>query len=291
VIKPATFGIQSLTVGAGGAITANVSITAPDATFLPISTTAPVTYAAATATAGPTLTMDVRFTSPLIGLYTSGEFSMNTVVLNLNGLVTESATGAVSPPVAFVKLPLLCTAVTSTLRANARGPQTVSVPVTQTTTGCPSPPTLAQVAPVAGQPKTITFAMQQPASPVPGRTVSLEWLFGDGAKALTGASTSHTYPVAEPVTAFVTAVDSAGARSPAVAVPISASALRAKQKEGHLITGELTDQETDAGDGSEPVLGYRCATRHTPVVQCDLIGKTTTGSSGKYRLRIPWVKK
>ena len=97
-IKPATFGIQSITVGAGGAMTANVSIYVPGVTVLPLATTAPVTYAGATASAGPSLNMDVRFAAAPVGLYTSGEFSMNTVALNLNGLVTEAAAGAVSPP-------------------------------------------------------------------------------------------------------------------------------------------------------------------------------------------------
>ena len=290
-IKPATFGIQSVTVGPGGAMTANVSIYVDGVTVLPLATTAPVTYAGATASAGPSLNMDVRFTAAPVLPYASGEFSMNTVALNLNGLVTEAAAGAVSPT-SFVRQPMLCTSVTTTLRVNARGPQSVSAPFAQAVTGCPVPPTVAEVAPVAGQPRAFTFATVPPVAAVPGRTASLEWVFGDGTKTVTGPTTTHTYPVAEPVTAFVSTVDSAGARSPAVAVPIAAGALRGKQKEGHLVTGELTDQATDAGLGGQQVRAYRCATRRTtPIPKCDEIGQTTTRSSGRYRLRIPEVKK
>ncbi len=290
-IKPATFGIQSVTVGPAGAMTASVSIYVPGVTILPLSTTAPVTYAGGTASAGPSLSMDVRFAAAPVGLYASGDFSMNTVALNLNGLVTEASVGAVSPSVPFVRQPLLCTSMTSTLRANARGPQSVSAPFTQTTTSCPPPPTVASVVPDAAQPRAFTFTTLQPTALVPGRTVSLEWVFGDGTKALTGTTTSHTYPVAQPVVAFVSSIDSAGARSPAVAVPIAASRLRGKQREGHLITGLLADQETGEGVPAQEVLGYRCATRATPISECRPTRTATTKGDGSYRLRIPEVTK
>ena len=107
--------------------------------------------------------------------------------------------------------------------------------------------------------------MKPPTAAVAGRTASLEWVFGDGAKAVTGATTSHTYPVANPVVALVTVVDSAGARSAALQVHIGASALRGKQVEGHLIKGLVADQDTGEGIGDQVVLGYRCPTRNTPV--------------------------
>jgi hypothetical protein len=39
------------------------------------------------------------------------------------------------------------------------------------------------------------------------------------------------------------------------------------------------------------VLAYRCDTRHTPIGQCDSVGTATTRSTGKYRVKIPEVKK
>jgi hypothetical protein len=93
------------------------------------------------------------------------------------------------------------------------------------------------------------------------------------------------------VTALVTTVDSAGARSTSVQVKIAAGALRGKQKRGDLITGQLSDQVTGAGLAGQEVLGYRCATRNSPVADCGQIGKATTSSTGKYRLRIPAVQK
>ncbi len=291
-IMPLTFGVQNVTTGAGGALSASVSIWIPSVTtVLPITVSAPLTYGAATSTSGPSLTMDVRQTVTPVGPYLPSDLSLNDLSLTVNGLVTDAAAGAVTPPVAFVRQSLVCTSVTTTLAASARGPQTVAVPVTEAVTGCPVPPTLVSVVPVAGQPRAFTFSMTPPTAAVPGRTASLEWVFGDGSKATTGASATHTYPVVAPVTALVSAVDSAGARSPAVAVQIAASALRAKQQAGDLITGELADQATDAGLGGQQVLGFHCATRHTPIVQCDEIGSTTTRSSGTYRLHLPEVAK
>lgn len=139
-IKPATYGIQSVTTGVGGALTANVSVFVPGVTLLvPLTTTAPITYSAA-ATAGPSLTMDVRLSAAPVGLYASGDFSINTLALNLSGLVTEATAGTVSPPAPFVRQSLLCTSVTSTLIAHARGTPVVTALFTQAITGCPAPP-------------------------------------------------------------------------------------------------------------------------------------------------------
>ncbi len=293
VIKPATFGITSVTTGVGGALTANVSVYIPDVTLLgvPLTTTAPITYAAATSSAGPTFTLDTRATLTPLPLYTASDFSMNTIALNFNGLVTEAAAGAVAPPVAFARQSLQCTSVGSTLAANARGPSTVAAPFTQTITGCPSAAGLVSVAPDPTNPKAITFTMKQPTAAVPGRTASLEYVFGDGAKATAGATTTHTYSVANPVVALITVVDSAGARSAALQVKIGASALRGKQVEGNLVTGSVTDQATDKGLGGEDVAAYRCSTRTTPIAQCDEVGTAVTKASGSYRLKIPEVKK
>ena len=38
-------------------------------------------------------------------------------------------------------------------------------------------------------------------------------------------------------------------------------------------------------------MAYRCATRNTPIAQCDQIGTAVTKASGAYRLKIPEVKK
>jgi len=291
-IKTATFGIKSVTVGVGGVLTANLGVFI-DGALPPIETATSTTiaYAPAGATTGPSLTMDTRpaVAPPLT--YTAAVFSMNTVALNLNGLVTEAAAGAVSPSVPFVRQSLLCTSVTSTLIAHARGTGVVASPFAQTITGCPATAGLVSVVPDPAKPKTFTFTMKPPTAAVPGRTAALEWVFGDGAKATTGATTTHTYPVSNPVVALVTVVDSAGARSSALQVKIGSSAVRGKQKAGDLIKGMLADQDTGVGIADQKVLGFRCATKTTPVASCQQIGSTTTKPSGAYRLRIPEVKK
>ena len=175
-----------------------------DGELLPSTTTTPLTFSPATATAGPTLTMDTRpAVTPPVG-YLSAELSLNTVALNLNGLVTEAAAGAVNPPVAFVRQSPLCTTVTSTLAANARGTATAASPFPRGVTGCPAAPGLVSVVPDPTNPRAFTFTMKPPTAAVAGRTASLEYVFGDGAKAVAGASTSHTYPVTSPVVALVT---------------------------------------------------------------------------------------
>ena len=295
-VKPATFGIQSITAGVGGALTATITVTVPGVTVLPVSTSTALTYVPGSASTGPGLAMETRpglNGALLMPQYLGAglDFSMNTLAINLNGLVTEAATGAVNPPVAFVRQSALCTTIASTLVAQARSTTLTAAQFTQATTGCPAPPAVLSVAPVPGQPRAFAFTTQTPTAPVAGRTAALEWVFGDGSKALTGATTTHSYPVSQPVTAVVTTVDSAGARSTAVQVKIGAGALRGKQKEGHLITGELTDQDTGAGLGGQELLAYSCATRNTPIADCDDVGKATTKASGAFRLRIPEVEK
>jgi hypothetical protein len=290
-IKPFTYGIQSVTAGAGGGLTAAISVWIPTVTVLPLTASAPITFSKGTTTSGPALTLDTRLTLTAAPLYTASDASLNDITLNLNGLVTEATAGPVNPPVTFTRQALLCTAVASTLSAHARGPETVLAPLVQTTTGCPAAPTVVSIAPVAGQPKAMTFTMGSPTAAVAGRTASLEWVFGDGATAVTGATTTHTYPVTNPVTVVVTTVDSAGARSPSVQVQIGASAVRGKQKRGDLITGSVTDAQTGTALGKQTVTGYRCATRNTPIAQCQSIGTATTTSAGRYRLHIPRVKK
>lgn len=285
-IKSAFFGIQSITTGAAGAITATVSIFVPTESSSLIGTTAtfPMTYSPPTATQGPTLTLDVRAQIIPSPPDQPSDFSMNTLTLHLNGLV--------SPTVAFIRQSLLCTAITSTLTVPARGAFSVSAPFTQTITGCPNPPTLVSVAPVAGQTTGFTFTMGAPTAAVAGRSASLEWVFGDGAKANTGATTTHTYPKATPVVALVTVVDSAGARSSTLQLRIGGSAIRAKQKEGDLLKGSVTDQDTGAGVAGQQVAAYRCPGRSTPVSGCQQLGQpTTTASHGGFRLAIPEVKK
>ena len=263
-IKAATFGISRITTGAGGALTAELTVRI-DGELLPSTTTTPLTFSPATATAGPTLTMDTRpAVTPPVG-YLSAELSLNTVALNLNGLVTEAAAGAVNPPVAFVRQSPLCTTVTATLAANARGTATAASAFPQGVKDCPASPDLVSVVPDPTNPRAFTFTMKQPTAAVAGRTASLEYVFGDGAKAVAGASTSHTYPVTSPVVALVTVLDSAGARSTALQVKIGAAAVRGKQKEGNLVIGSVTDQDTGVGLGDQEVLAYRCDTRHTPI--------------------------
>src|SRR5690349_4949195 len=58
-IKAATFGISRITTGASGALPAELTVRI-DGELLPSTTTTPVTFSPATATAGPTLTMDTR---------------------------------------------------------------------------------------------------------------------------------------------------------------------------------------------------------------------------------------
>lgn len=282
-----TFGIQSITTGAGGAMTATIIVNAPGVTILPTPTTVPVGFSPATANAGPKLTFELRPTLPL----SDAVISLNDVTVNLNGLVTEAAAGAVSPASPFLRLPLQCTAYTATLQVNARGAQSVSAPFALTSTGCPAAPTLTSVVPVAGQPRALTFTMGTPAAGVAGRTATLEWVFGDGATAVAGATTTHTYPVANPVTALVTTVDSAGARSTSLQLKVAAGRLRVKQPEGDRITGVLADQDTGNGVAGQQVVAYRCATGSTPVGKCEKLGSATTRSTGAYRIRIPEVTK
>ena len=147
------------------------------------------------------------------------------------------------------------------------------------------------VVPDPTNPRAFTFTMKPPTAAVAGRTASLEYVFGDGAKAVAGASTSHTYPVTSPVVALVTVLDSAGARSTALQVKIGAAAVRGKQKEGNLVVGSVTDQATGVGLSNQEVVAYRCATRNSPISTCDSVGTASTRSTGKYRLKIPEVKK
>lgn len=289
-IKTATFGISRVTTGAGGAITAELTVRI-DGELLPSTTTTPLTFSPATATTGPTLTMDTRpAVTPPVG-YLSAELSLNAVALDLNGLVTEAAAGAVNPPVAFVRQSPTCTTVSATLAADARGTATAASSFPQGVKDCPAPADLVSVVPDPTNPRAFTFTMKPPTAAVAGRTASLEYVFGDGAKALAGASTSHTYPVASPVVALVSVLDSAGARSTALQVEIGAAAVRGKQKEGSLVIGSVTDQGTGVGLGDQEVLAYRCDTRRTPISECSSVGRATTRSTGKYRLKIPEVER
>jgi len=289
-IKTATFGTSRITTGTGGAMTADLTVRI-DGELLPSTTTTPLTFSPATATAGPTLTMDTRPTLTPPIPYVSAELSLNTVALNLNGLVTEAAAGAVSPPAAFVRQSPLCTTVTATLAANARGTATAASAFPQGVKDCPASPDLVSVVPDPTNPRAFTFTMKPPTAAVAGRTASLEYVFGDGAKAVAGASTSHTYPVTSPVVALITVLDSAGARSSALQVKFGAAAVRGKQKEGNLVVGSVTDQATGVGLGNQEVVAYRCATRNSPISTCDSVGSASTRSTGKYRLKIPEVKK
>ena len=164
-----------------GALTAELTVRI-DGELLPSTTTTPLTFSPATATAGPTLTMDTRpAVTPPVG-YLSAELSLNTVALNLNGLVTEAAAGAVNPPVAFVRQSPLCTTVTATLAANARGTATAASAFPQGVKDCPASPDLVSVVPDPTNPRAFTFTMKPPTAAVAGRTASLEYVFGDGAK-------------------------------------------------------------------------------------------------------------
>ena len=287
---PATFGVRSITSGAGGSLTADLSVFVPSVTVAPVSASVPVTYAPASATTGPSLAMSTQPTlTPPVGLYLDSDLSLNTVALNLNGLVTEAAIGTISPPIAFLRQSLQCTSVTSTLVAQARSSAVAATPFAQTTNGCPSAPSLVSVIPAPGNPQAFTFTMQPPTAAVTGRSASVEYLFGDGAKALGGPTATHAYPTTNPVIALVTVVDSAGARSNALQVKISGSAIRAKQQEGNLITGMLADTDTGNGVADQEVLALRCPTRNTPIAGCDQIGSAVTRADGSYRLAIPEV--
>jgi hypothetical protein len=295
-IRPAVFGIRSMTVVPGGKINVDVSVWINGLTLpmlTPITTTITMIFAKATASAGPSFAMGTQpaIPSPNPLLYSGADFSMNTVAINLNGLVTEGPAGAVNPPVAFVRQSPTCTAITSTLVAQARSATVAASQFTTNVTGCPAAPATVSIVPVAGQPHAFAFTMKVPTPEVAGRTASLEWVFGDGAKAVTGATTSHTYPVAEPVTAIVTTIDSAGARSTPIPIEISTGALKAKQESGTRLVGTLTDQQTDDGLADQDVLAFKCASRKTPLAQCDAVGTTVTKAGGKFALKIPAVKK
>ncbi len=290
-IAPFSFGVQSVTTGLNGAVAANLSIWIPGTTLLfPITATTPITFNPATANAGPKLELSVKLDLQPPP-YASSPASLNDLTLTLNGLVTEAATGPVSPAVPFLRHSLVCTDVTSSVQVNARGTQSVLAPVTQTINGCPTAPQLTSVAPVPGQPLAVTFAAAPPVAAVPGRTASIEWVFGDGAKALTGATTTHTYPTSNAVLALATVVDSAGVRSTTVQVRIAGSRLRVKQAAGNRITGELADQDTGQGVAGQQVDAYACPSRNAPLTQCKPLGTGVTRTSGSYRIRIPEVTK
>ncbi len=281
-VKTATYGIQGVTTGLGGALTASISVYIPGVTLLgPLTTSTPVTYSPATATAGPTLTLGTTPAIAPVG-YLAADFSMNTVDLNLNGLVGDTA---------FIRQSTLCTAVTSTLVAQARSSAVVSSPFSQTISACPAGPSLIAVTPVSGDPKAFTFSVQPPSAAVAGRAAQVEWVYGDGSRAVTGPTTDHSYPTTSPVIALATIVDSAGARSSTLQVHISGGRLRVKQASGNRLTGVLADQDTGNGVPSQQVDAYRCASRSTPIAQCDRIGTGTTRANGSYRIRIPEVTK
>ena len=86
--------------------------------------------------------------------YLSAELSLNTVALNLNGLVTEAAAGAVNPPVAFVRQSPLCTTVTVDARGQrARHRHRGQRRSRRRVTGCPAAPDLVSVVPGPDQPQ------------------------------------------------------------------------------------------------------------------------------------------
>ena len=289
-IAPLYFGVQSVTTGVGGAVAANLSIYIPGTTILPITTTTPITFNPATANAGPKLELSVKMDLQPLG-YQPSPASLNDLTLTLNGLVTESSTGPVSPAVPFLRHSLVCTDVTSSVQVNARGTQSVLAPITQTINGCPAAPQLTSISPVAGHPLTVTFAAAPPVAAVPGRSAQIEWVFGDGAKALTGATITHTYPTANAVLALATVVDSAGVRSTTVQVRIAGARLRVKQAAGNRLTGELADQDTGQGVAGQRVDAYDCPSRNTPLTRCKALGTSVTRTSGSYRIRIPEVTK
>ncbi len=280
-IAPFTFGVQSVTTGLNGAVAANLSIWIPGTTLLPLTATAPITFTAANASAGPRLEMRLQLDlQPLA--YQASPASLTDLSVTFNGLVGGTA---------FVRHSLTCTDVTSSVQVEARGTQSVLAPVTQNITGCPAAPQLTSVAPVPGQPLAVTFSTSPPVAAVPGRTASIEWVFGDGAKALTGATTTHTYPTSSAVIALATVVDSAGARSTTIQVRIAGARLRVKQAAGNRLTGVLADQDTGNGVAGQRVDAYKCATRTTPLARCESIGTGATRSNGSYRIRIPEVTK
>ncbi len=281
-VKPATYGIQGVTTGLGGALTASISVYIPGVTILgPLTTSTPLAYTPATSTAGPTFTMSTTPAIAPVG-YLAADFSMNSVDLNLSGLVGDKA---------FIRQSTLCTAVTSTLVAQARSTAVVTSPFQQTITGCPTGPSLVSVTPVPGDPKAFTFAVQPTSAAVAGRSAQVEWVYGDGARAVTGPTTAHAYPTTNPVIALATVVDSAGARSSTLQVHISGGRLRAKQVAGNRIKGVVADQDTGNGVPGQQVDAYRCASRTTPLAQCDRIGTGATRADGSYRIRIPEVTK
>jgi hypothetical protein len=282
-VKPATFGITGITTGVGGAMTASVSVWIPGVTVLaPLSTSTPLTYTAATASAGPTLAMGTTPAVSPLG-YLGADFSMNTLDLDLNGLVGATP---------FVRQSTVCTSVTSTLAAQARAANTTaSSAFTQTITGCPPAPALVSVVPVAGNPLAFTFTVQPPAAAVAGRSAQVEYVYGDGSKVAGGATASHTYPTDNPVVALLTTVDSAGARSTSVQVRIAGDRVRAKQAAGNRLSGLVADQDTGAGIPGQQVDAYRCPSRGAAIAQCEPIGTGVTRASGAYRIRIPEVTK
>jgi hypothetical protein len=290
--KPATFGITRITA-TGGAMTAEISVTIPSVTLVPLAASVPVTYAPATTTAGATLTIDTApvLTGLLAPPYTGSpvDLSLNTLAVNLNGQVTEAALGGVNPAVAFVRQSTVCTAVTTTLVAQSRSGALATGAFPQTITGCPAAPALVSVTPVPGDPQSFAFAVQPPSAAVAGRSAQVEWVYGDGSRAVTGPTTTHKYPTTNPVIALATIVDSAGARSTTLQVHISGGRIRAKQAAGNRLTGVLADQDTGNGVPGQPVDAYRCATRGTPLAQCEQIGTGTTRADGSYRIRIPEV--
>ncbi len=108
---------------------------------------------------------------------------------------------------------------------------------------------------------------------------------------MTGTHHAHTYPTPNAVVALATVVDSAGARSSTIQVRIAGARLRAKQVAGNRLTGVLADQDTGNGVPSQQVDAYRCASRSTPLAQCERIGTGATRADGSYRIRIPEVTK
>jgi DNA-binding IclR family transcriptional regulator len=281
-VKPATFGITGVTTGLGGAMSASISVWIPGVTVLaPLTTSSPLTYAPATATTGPTFTLGTTPAVSPIG-YLGADFSMNTLDLDLNGLVGTTP---------FLRQSTLCAAVTSTLVAQARSTAVATSPFQQTVTGCPAGPSLVSVTPSPGDPKAFTFTVQPPSAAVAGRAAQVEWVYGDGSRAVTGPTTTHTYPTTNPVIALATVVDSAGARSNTLQVRISGGRLRVKQVAGNRLKGVLADQDTGNGVAGAQVDAYRCASRTTPVAQCDRIGTGATRADGSYRIRIPEVTK
>lgn len=296
---PGSFGIQRIT---------NVNpTTVPGAdlqwdvamTFCVHDTPLPVpcqneSFTASAASAGSgTVLIPTRPATPFSYSGISVDASLSTAEIHLKGLSStlSDGTAASHGQQTVMHLPTRCgvanAAATLVDRGTGSGGASISVPLTQTVTGCPT----ARFA-KSEHLLTAHFDGTTSTTPIAGRTIKRwHWSFGDGtSRVTTGPKVAHTYSSSRNRTVRLVVEDSLGALSTArswllrgTAMSWSASASRVSPGTAVTLSGRLTKWHSSTGLGGRSVRIQRCrvGTNH-----CTLVKTVTTsrhaGRVGKF---------